>query len=64
MDIAAVTQMIGALGFPIAACIALFVYLMRESEAHKEEVNKLNEALQNNTIALTKLCDRLDDREV
>ena len=60
MDFVSITQAIGTLGFPIAACIALFVYLMKESDAHKEEVNKLQEALQNNTIALTKLCDKLD----
>jgi hypothetical protein len=32
---------------------------MRESENHKQEVGKLSEALANNTIALTKLCDEL-----
>lgn len=60
MDVGAIIQIVGSLGFPIAACIAVFWYLMKESENHKEEVNKLSEALQNNTIALTKLCDELE----
>ncbi len=60
MDVGAIIQIVGSLGFPIAACIAVFWYLMKESENHKEEMNKLSEALQNNTIALTKLCDELE----
>lgn len=60
MDMSSIVQIIGSLGFPIAACIAVFWYLMKESESHKAEVNKLSEALQNNTLALTKLCDELE----
>lgn len=60
MDVSGLIQIVGSLGFPIAACIAVFWYLMKESENHKEEVNKLSEALQNNTIAITKLCDELE----
>lgn len=59
MDVSGLIQVVGSLGFPIAACIAVFWYLMKESENHKQEVNKLSEALQNNTVALTKLCDEL-----
>lgn len=60
MDVSGIIQIVGSLGFPIAACIALFWYLMKESENHKQEVTKLSEVLQNNTIALTKLCDELE----
>ena len=60
MDVSGLIQVVGSLGFPIAACIAVFWYLMKESENHKAEVNKLSEALQNNTLALTKLCDELE----
>lgn len=59
MDVSALIQIVGSLGFPIAASVAVFWYLMRESENHKQEVGKLSEALGNNTIALTKLCDEL-----
>lgn len=60
MDVSGIIQVVGSLGFPIAACIAVFWYLMKESENHKTEVTKLSEALQNNTIALQKLCDELE----
>lgn len=62
MDVSAIIQVVGSLGFPIAACIAVFWYLMHESENHKSEVAKLSEAIQNNTLALTKLCDELEKR--
>ncbi len=60
MDVSGIIQVVGSLGFPVAACIAVFWYLMKESENHKVEVSKLSDALQNNTIALTKLCDELE----
>lgn len=63
MEVSSIVQIIGSLGFPVAACIAVFWYLMKESENHKAEVGKLSEALQNNTLALTKLCDELEKGE-
>lgn len=63
MNVSSIVQIIGSLGFPISACIAVFWYLMKESENHKAEVGKLSEALLNNTLALTKLCDELEKGE-
>lgn len=59
MDVSGVSQIISNLGFPIAVCVALFWYLMKENEAHKEETEKLREALENNTLIITKLYERL-----
>ena len=60
MDITALTQLIGSLGFPIACSIYL-IYTNRENEkAHKEEIDKLRETVENNTIAITKLVDKFD----
>lgn len=64
-------QIVSALGFPIACCIAMgyfFKYITdkdREerqalSDQHREEMRDVSTALNNNTIALTKLCERLD----
>ena len=60
MDVSGIIQVVGSLGFPVAACIAVFWYLMKESENHKAEVRKLTVALQNTTISFTKLCDELE----
>ena len=61
MDIQAITSLIGSLGFPIAACIAMFSMLNKEREEHKEEMIKVTAAIQNNTLALQALMDKLDD---
>ncbi len=55
MDINTIIQLIGSLGFPIAMCVALFYYMTKQTETHKEEVAKITEALNNNTIALNRL---------
>lgn len=51
---------VSSLGFPIVMCGALFWYQIKSNEEHREEVDRLRSALENNTIALTKLCDKLD----
>lgn len=60
MDVNAVTTAISTLGFPIVMCGAMFWYMLKEKDAHKEEMNSVTEALNNNTLILQKLCDRLD----
>lgn len=56
----AVTSAISTLGFPIVMCGAMFLYMIKEKDAHKEEMDSVTEALNNNTIILQKLCDKLD----
>nr|DAP57898.1 MAG TPA: YvrJ protein family protein [Caudoviricetes sp.] len=60
MDANTIIQLVGSLGFPIVMCGALFWRLVKSDEQHKAEMDKLSEALNNNTIALTKISDRLD----
>lgn len=60
MDANTIIQLIGSLGFPIVMCGALFWRMVKSDEQHKEEMDKLSEALNNNTIAITKLSDNLD----
>ena len=60
MDMNAVTTAIPTLGFPIVMSGAMFRYMIKAKDAHKEEMNSVTEALNNNTIILQKLCDRLD----
>ena len=60
MDVNAVTTAISTLGFPIVMCGAMFWYMLKEKDSHKEEMNSVTEALNNNTLILQKLCDRLD----
>lgn len=77
MDVQTILTIISTVGFPIACCIALAWYVARETKLQREETARLNqehtnemmafkdeikEALNNNTIALTRLCDKLDEK--
>ena len=59
MDVTMVTQLIGSLGFPIVCCGALFCYLVKEKDAHKEEMEELRKSVEANTTAINSLCQHL-----
>lgn len=75
MDIA---TLLGSYAFPVVACIVMAIYVKEITQNNREDTRALNEqhtkemnafkdeikeALNNNTIALTKLCERLDREE-
>lgn len=70
MDVNAIITMIGSLGFPIVACIGMAYFFakandnyrldMKEaSERHKNEIDKMSEAINNNTKAIELLIQKL-----
>jgi hypothetical protein len=59
MDVTIVTQLIGSLGFPVVACIALFYQSNKQEERHRTEMEKLGDAVNNNTLAITQLTEKL-----
>lgn len=59
MDANTIVQLIGSLGFPIVCCIALFWRMIKSDENHKTEIDKLTDALNNNTLVLQQLSDLL-----
>lgn len=74
MDITTIVSLIGSLGFPIVACGAMAWYVKYQmdinnqqikaiTEEHKSEMIEVTTALNNNTLALQKLCDKLDKEE-
>ena len=56
------TTLISTLGFPVGMCLIMCYYINKINDAHKEETDKFAEALNNNTVVLQKLCDKLDSR--
>ena len=54
-----VVSLIRDLGFPIAVAVALFWKNNKDQEQHKEEMDKMTEALNNNTLALIELKDKI-----
>lgn len=55
-----VVTLITNVGFPIGLTLILLWYIYDSNNKHKEEMDKMSEALNNNTVALTKLIDRLE----
>lgn len=60
MDMTAFTTAISSVGFPIAMCVALMWFNRELVNSHKEETKDFTDALNNNTLVLQKLCDRMD----
>jgi len=67
-------QVITAVGFPIFACLAMGYFIKNQIDSyradikelqndHKQEISKVTEALNNNTIALQKLVDKIEGGE-
>lgn len=71
VDVNLIGNLIASLGFPIVACIAMGWYVKYQTDQnnkevenmrkeHKEEVQKMTEAINNNTIAMQKLVDKIE----
>ena len=61
MDVTIITQLVSTVGFPIAMCALMAYYIKYTQDRHREEINSVREALNNNTIVLQKLVDKLDE---
>ena len=69
-----IMAMINTLGVPTAVAIASMWYvkyredknderLEKLNEAHKQEMSDITEALNNNTIALQRICDTFEQKK-
>ncbi len=65
-----VVEIITQLGFPIAAAVAVGAYVVELNKQHREDIktitdsnnekmDKMTEAIHNNTIVMTRICERL-----
>ena len=61
MDWQAITSLISSVGFPIVCCIVLFYQNNKQNELHVSEVNKMVEAITNNTKAIELLKEQLSN---
>ena len=65
-----IETLITTVGFPIAMCLLFAWYIYKRDERdsakdseHKEEVNKLSEAITNNTVVMEKILKVLSLKE-
>ena len=68
-----ILQLIGQYAFPIVACVAMGWYVKDQGdknrqqldkimESHKIEIKEITSALNNNTLALQRLTDFMEDK--
>lgn len=60
MDFQAVVQAITTVGFPIVVCLIMIYLNEKQDERHMNEMHEIKQALENNTLALTQLVNKLD----
>lgn len=59
MEASSIIQVVSNVGFPIAMSILLMFYMRENDQKHDEEVKNLREAIENNTIVMNKLIDKI-----
>lgn len=70
MNINDILTAVTTVGFPIVCCGAMMYYVKYTTDKHREEIETLNtqhkdemkevtNAINNNTLALQKLCDKM-----
>lgn len=71
MEFADILQAISTVGFPIVMCVVMMWYIKYNGdkqsadikelrEDYNSQIAKISEAVNNNTIAINKLCDRME----
>ena len=55
MDYELIMNAITTVGFPIVVCAALFWYINKQNENHREEINALRDTIGENTNILHEL---------
>lgn len=63
MEISTITQFVSAVGFPIVMCIALLKMNSDKEKTQREESKEFTTALNNNTLVIQKLTDKLEKGE-
>lgn len=71
MDANTLITLIGSVGFPIVACVAMAVFFAKVNDnyrndikeiqaTHKEEVKAMTDAINNNTLVIQRLIDNME----
>lgn len=71
MDANVIISLVGSLGFPIVACIGMAYFCSRiinnnredikeMNTIHRTEMDKITDAINNNSMVIQKLIDKLD----
>lgn len=55
-----VMQMISTVGFPIAMCLVLAWYIYIKDKTNREEIDKLSDVVNKQTLSIQRLVERID----
>lgn len=59
MEYSEIIQAISTVGFPIVMCGIMFWYIIQQTKEHKSEMDKITEAIQNNTIVMNQMLEHM-----
>lgn len=59
LDMISIVDLFSNLAVPVACLVAMFYLWDKERTDHKEEMERITQALENNTIVMTQIRDRL-----
>ena len=62
MDASNIASLISTIGFPIAACCAIFYMMNKEREDHKNEITTLKDVISNINETLAALKQLIEDK--
>lgn len=54
-------QLLGSYAFPIVMCLLMYKQQNEISERHQEETAELRDALDNNTLVIQRLIDKMEE---
>lgn len=74
MDVKVLIDAISVVGFPIIMCLVFMYYVKyltdknaeqidKINDLHRQETSELTKAVENNTLALTRLLEKMDKGE-
>ena len=63
MDANAIVTLIQSCGFPIVMCGAMAWYVKYQGDIHKKAIDAIRESVDNNTKILTRLCERMGNKD-
>lgn len=53
-------ELIGSYAFPIVMCLLMYIDNKDVRKSHKEEIDNLSKALENNTVVMQRLVDNME----
>lgn len=64
MDVTAIGNLIGSLGFPIVMCFLFFNYIKESDRRNDEKMSEVVKSINNNTVVISSLITALNNNNV